>query len=67
MTSPAAISGRALSVRLPGAEAGAANIESDMTDVPTEYYNLQGIRIDRPETGIYIRRQGQNVTKVIVH
>ena len=67
MTSPGSISGRALSVRLPGAEAGAANIESDMTDVPTEYYNLQGIRIDRPETGIYIRRQGQNVTKVIVH
>lgn len=30
-------------------------IEIDDDNTPAEYYNLQGIRVDRPEKGIYIR------------
>lgn len=29
-----------------------------------EYYNLQGVRVNNPENGIYIRRQGSSVQKV---
>lgn len=35
-------------------------------DAPVEYYNLQGIRVANPENGIYIRRQGNSVSKVYV-
>ena len=31
-----------------------------------EYFNLQGIRVENPANGLYIRRQGNNVTKVLV-
>ncbi len=39
---------------------------ADDTDAPTEYYNLQGIRIQNPTSGLYIRRQGSSVKKVIL-
>lgn len=35
-------------------------------NTPAEYYNLQGIRVNNPENGVYIRRQGNTVTKVLV-
>ncbi len=35
-------------------------------NAPVEYFNLQGIRVDNPENGLYIKRQGNNVTKVLV-
>ena len=35
-------------------------------DAPVEYYNLQGMRVANPEGGIFIRRQGNRVTKVMV-
>ncbi len=35
-------------------------------NVSIEYYNLNGIRVDEPTPGIYIRRQGNKVSKVIV-
>ncbi|MDE5750860.1 MAG: hypothetical protein K2H87_08865, partial [Duncaniella sp.] len=31
-----------------------------------EYYNLQGIRVAAPAEGVYIRKQGDNVSKVYV-
>lgn len=38
---------------------------ADADDSETEYYNLQGIRVQQPlAPGIYIRRQGNVVTKV---
>lgn len=48
-----------------------SNIETGITDInpdanDAEYYNLQGIRVDNPENGIYIRRQGNKTTKVIL-
>ena len=44
-----------------------AGIDEIIVDnnAPVEYFNLQGIRVDNPGTGIYIRRQGSLVEKVI--
>ncbi len=44
---------------------GVAEIEAD-ENAPVEYFNLQGIRVANPENGLYIRRQGNNVSKVLV-
>lgn len=35
-------------------------------NAPVEYFNLQGVRVANPENGLYLRRQGNKVTKVIV-
>lgn len=40
------------------------DIEADSTDAGPEYYNLQGIRVHNPESGIYIVRQGNKVSKI---
>lgn len=46
-------------------EEGAAGITAvgADNDGEAEYYNLQGIRIDNPANGVFIRRQGKTVTK----
>lgn len=47
-------------------QSGVENITTD-TEAPVEYYNLQGIRIDQPAAGtVVIRRQGTDVSKIIV-
>lgn len=38
----------------------------DATEAPVEYFNLQGQRVNNPENGLFIRRQGDKVTKVII-
>lgn len=47
---------------------GIDKIEADNTDKPVEYYNLQGIRFsaDQLRPGIYIRRQGTEVSKILI-
>ena len=35
-------------------------------NAPVEYYNLQGVRVENPANGLYIRRQGNTATKVLV-
>jgi len=47
---------------------GVESIIADDADVnaPVEYYNIQGVRVDNPTNGLYIRRQGSNATKVIL-
>lgn len=40
-------------------------VDSD-NNAPVEYYNLQGIKVENPENGIYIRVQGNTVTKVLI-
>lgn len=35
-------------------------------NAPIEYYNLQGVRIANPESGLYIVKQGNKVTKKII-
>lgn len=44
---------------------GILDIEAD-SNAPVEYFNLQGIRVDNPTPGLYIRRQGTKTEKVIV-
>lgn len=50
------------------AAAGSSAIDNIATDAnaPVEYYNLQGMRVDNPENGLFIRRQGSKVSKVII-
>lgn len=45
---------------------GVADAVVSDVNAPVEYYNLQGIRVDNPANGVYIRRQGNTVTKVLV-
>ena len=35
-------------------------------NAPVEYYNLQGVRVNNAENGIFIRKQGNKTTKVIL-
>ena len=45
-----------------------ASVDSPIVDseAPVEYYNLQGMRVENPANGIYIRRQGSKATKVVL-
>ena len=45
--------------------AGVADVMVD-ENAPVEYYNLQGVRVNAPENGIFIRRQGNKVEKIMV-
>ena len=45
---------------------GIEAIETDAIDADAEYYNLQGVKIVNPTSGIYIRRQGTKIDKVII-
>lgn len=48
--------------------AGNAGVEGITVDnsAVKEYFNLQGVRVDNPENGLYILRQGNTVKKVMV-
>lgn len=48
------------------AGAGVSNVTVDDSNAPVEYFNLQGVRVANPENGLYIRRQGNTATKVLV-
>ena len=37
-----------------------------INEAPVEYYNLQGVKVANPSNGIFIKRQGGKVTKVIL-
>lgn len=41
-------------------------IEAGDNAAPVEYYNLQGVRIDNPANGIFIRRQGSKAQKIVL-
>jgi hypothetical protein len=48
-------------------ESGVNNVEVvDSENAPVEYYNLQGVRVVNPQNGLYIKRQGNKATKVLV-
>ena len=38
----------------------------DAENAPVEYFNMQGIRVENPESGLYIRRQGNKTEKVVI-
>lgn len=41
-------------------------IEAADKNAPVEYYNLQGVRVAGDQPGLYIRRQGNQVTKIYI-
>lgn len=45
---------------------GVNAIDVDNSNAPIEYYNLQGIKVANPENGLFIKKQGSNVEKVVV-
>ena len=64
-------------IMFPGAAQGYTGLEIDMrsdaisaveaeNDAPVEYFNLQGVRVENPVNGLFIRRQGTKVSKVVI-
>ena len=49
-------------------EVGASSIDEVDADenAPVEYYNLQGVKVANPENGIFIKKQGNKATKVVL-
>ena len=47
-------------------QTGITDIEAADNNAPVEYFNLQGVRVDNPANGIYIRRQGNKIEKVVI-
>lgn len=43
-----------------------AAVEAEDADAPVEFYNLQGVRVANPENGLFIRRQGSKVEKIVI-
>ena len=46
--------------------AGVEDVAVEAVEGEVEYFNLQGVRVAEPAAGLYIRRQGNTVTKVLV-
>ncbi len=49
-----------------GNESAIKDVNVDNSEAPVEYFNLQGVRVQNPSNGLYIRRQGTDVKKVIL-
>jgi len=46
---------------------GSSSIDEIGEDnLPVEYYNLQGVKVVNPEKGIFIKKQGNKATKVVL-
>lgn len=46
-------------------DSGIEDVTADQADAPVEYFNLHGVRIEQPSTGVYIMRKGGVVTKIV--
>ena len=42
------------------------SITAEDSDAPAVYYNLQGMEVTNPQTGLYIERRGKSVRKIIL-
>lgn len=60
-------SGISIDVTFTGQTSGIASVEAEL-NAPVEYYNVNGVRVSEENltSGLYIRRQGNKVQKVIV-
>ena len=61
-------SGIPIKVTFTSATSGITDITVDNSNAPVEFYNLQGVRVNAENLtpGIYVRRQGSQVSKVLV-
>lgn len=48
-----------------GSTSAITDIAAD-ENAPVEYFNLQGMRVENPANGLFIKRQGSKVSKVII-
>ena len=55
-----------ISFVLTDAPSAIEGVEAEAAEGVAEYYNLQGVRVENPAAGLYIRRQGGKVAKVII-
>ncbi len=46
--------------------AGIDDVIMDENDTPIEYYNLQGVKVENPQSGLYIRIKGNKANKIIL-
>lgn len=68
-TSTAEIAGtwEIVNVKVTGkTKSAVSDITAEDTDAPVVYYNLQGVRVENPANGLYIRVQGNKSTKVLI-
>lgn len=49
-----------------GVLSGVEAVVAEDADAAVEYFNLQGVRVDAEQPGLYIRRQGNKVSKVVI-
>ena len=47
-------------------QSGVESVMVEDADAPVEWFNLQGVRVANPDNGVYIRRQGNKVEKVVL-
>ena len=50
---------------VPGVTTGIDSVNSEV-EAPAEYYNLQGVKVANPAKGLYIKKQGDKATKVVL-
>jgi hypothetical protein len=53
-------------VYTPAEATAVSSVAVDSENAPVEYYNLQGVRVANPTQGLFIRRQGNTVSKVVI-
>lgn len=46
-------------------KSGITNVGAD-DNAPVEYYNLQGVKVENPSNGIFIKKQGSKTAKVVL-
>lgn len=49
-----------------GGTGGIDDVIANDENAPVEYFNLQGVRVENPQPGIYVKRQGNKVSKVVI-
>ena len=65
VTNKSQVWGKQVKFTLVADKSGVENIEAE-DNAPVEYYNLQGVKVVNPENGIFIKKRGNKVTKVIL-
>ena len=53
-------------IRIASEKTAVSEIAIDKTAVPVEYYNLQGQRVETPETGMYLVRYSDGTTRKVI-
>ena len=66
VTNKSQIWGKQVKFTLVDTKSAINEVSTDESSAPVQYFNLQGVEVKNPEHGIFIRKQGNKVTKVIL-